>query len=185
MNNNNITISGRCIGKGEPVYIIAELSANHNQDFNEALRLIQVAHEAGADAVKLQTYTADTITIQSNLPPFRIGGGTIWDGRNLYDLYGEAYTPWEWQPKLKQAAEDLGMHLFSSPFDPTAVDFLEQMNVPAYKVASFEIVDLPLIQKIARTGKPMIISTGMATLGEIEEAVTAARDAGATEIALL
>ena len=183
--SNNITISGRYIGKGEPVYIIAELSANHNQDFNEALRLIQAAHDAGADAIKLQTYTADTITIQSDLPPFRIGGGTLWDGRNLYDLYGEGYTPWEWQPKLKHAAEDLGMHLFSSPFDPTAVDFLEQMNVPAYKVASFEIVDLPLIQKIARTGKPMIISTGMATLGEIEESVTAARDAGATEIALL
>ena len=183
--SGNITIRGRRIEVGAPAYIIAELSANHNQDFNEALRLIQAAHQAGADAVKLQTYTADTITIQSDLPPFRIGGGTIWDGRNLYDLYGEAYTPWEWQPKLKLAAEDLGMDLFSSPFDPTAVDFLEQMNVPAYKVASFEIVDLPLIQKIARTGKPMIISTGMATLGEIEEAVQAARGAGATEIALL
>lgn len=178
-------INERPIGPSAPTYIIAELSANHNQDFDEALRLINAAHAAGADAIKLQTYTADTMTIRSNLPPFRIGGGTLWDGRNLYDLYGEAYTPWEWQPKLKRAAEDLGMDLFSTPFDPTAVDFLEEMGVPAYKVASFELVDLPLIEKIARTGKPMIMSTGMASLGEIEEAVAAAQGAGATQIALL
>lgn len=183
--SEQITIGGRRVGAGEPVYIIAELSANHNQDFDEALRLIRAAHAAGADAIKLQTYTPDTITIQSDLPPFRVGGGTLWDGRTLYDLYGEAFTPWEWQPKLKQAAEDLGMHLFSTPFDPTAVEFLEEMGVPAYKVASFELVDLPLIETIARTGRPMIISTGMASLGEIEEAVGAARGAGADQIALL
>ena len=182
---NSMMIGDRHIGVDAPAYLIAELSANHNQNFDEALRLIRAAYDAGADAIKLQTYTPDTITIQSDLPPFRVGGGTLWDGRNLYDLYGEAYTPWDWQPKLKQAANDLGMDLFSTPFDPTAVDFLEQMGVPAYKVASFEIVDLPLIQKIARTGKPMIISTGMATLGEIEDAVQAARGAGATQIALL
>ena len=182
---NSMMIGDRHIGVDAPAYLIAELSANHNQNFDEALRLIRAAYDAGADAIKLQTYTPDTITIQSDLPPFRVGGGTLWDGRNLYDLYGEAYTPWDWQPKLKQAANDLGMDLFSTPFDPTAVDFLEQMGVPAYKVASFEIVDLPLIQKIARTGKPMIISTGMATLGEIEDAVQAARGAGTTQIALL
>ena len=139
----------------------------------------------GADAVKLQTYTPDTITIRSDREYFRIGGGTLWDGRTLYDLYGDAYTPWEWQPKLKQAADSLGMDLFSSPFDATAVDFLEKMNVPAYKLASFELVDIPLIRRMARTGKPLIISTGMATLEEIDEALAVARAAGATEIALL
>nr|WP_205703867.1 pseudaminic acid synthase [Candidatus Chloroploca sp. Khr17] len=183
--SNLMQINNRHIGPDAPTYIVAELSANHNQDFDEAIRLIHAAHEAGADAIKLQTYTPDTITIDSDLPPFQIGGGTLWDGRNLYDLYGEAYTPWEWQPKLKQAAEDLGMDLFSTPFDATAVDFLEEMHVPAYKVASFELIDLPLIAKIARTGKPMIISTGMASLGEIEEAVATARGAGATQVALL
>src|SRR5262249_19599270 len=143
------------------------------------------AKEAGADAVKLQTYTADTITIKSDGEKFRIGGGTLWDGRTLHDLYSEACTPWEWQPKLKRVANDLGMDLFSSPFDATAVDFLEQMGVPAHKLASCELVDLGLIRKIARTGKPLIISTGMAGIEEIEEAMEAARKAGATQIALL
>ncbi len=180
-----MNIGNRQVGPGKAVYVIAELSANHNQDFGEAERLVREAKNCGADAVKLQTYTPDTMTIRSDRPEFRIGGGTIWDGRTLYDLYGEAYTPWDWQPRLKRLAEEIGIQLFSTPFDATAVDFLEDMDVPAYKVASFEIVDLALIEKIARTGKPMIMSTGMATLVEIAEAVEAARGAGAGEIALL
>jgi N-acetylneuraminate synthase len=181
----NLQLSGRTIGHGQPTYIIAEISANHNHDYNQAVRIIHAAHEAGADAVKLQTYTADTITIAGTQDYFRVGGGTLWDGRTLHDLYAEAYTPWEWQPKLKEVANALGMDLFSSAFDETAVDFLEQMDVPAHKVASFELVDIPLIQKMARTGKPLIMSTGMATLAEVEEAVQAARAAGAEQIALL
>jgi pseudaminic acid synthase len=180
-----ITIAGRRIGPGLPVYVIAELSANHNQNFDQAVRIIHAAKEAGADAVKLQTYTADTITLRSDKEYFRIKGGTLWDGRTLHDLYQEAFTPWEWQPKLKKIAEELGMHLFSSAFDDSAVDFLEQMNVPAHKVASFELVDIGLIQKMARTGKPLIMSTGMASEEEISEAIKTARDAGATQIALL
>ncbi len=181
----HIEIGRRRIGAGEPVYCIAEVSANHNQDFETAVRIVRAAKDAGADAVKLQTYTPDTITIQSNRECFQVGGGTLWDGRSLYDLYKEAYTPWEWQPKLKKVADDLGMQCFSSAFDASAVDFLETMDVPAHKVASFELVDLPLIQKMAATGKPLIMSTGMATLEEIEEAVRTARRAGATQIALL
>jgi pseudaminic acid synthase len=181
----HIEIGRRRVGAGEPVYCIAEVSANHNQNFETAVRIVQAAKDAGADAVKLQTYTPDTITIQSNRECFQVGGGTIWDGRSLYDLYKEAYTPWEWQPKLKKIADDLGMQCFSSAFDASAVDFLESMNVPAHKVASFELVDLPLIQKMASTAKPLIMSTGMATIEEIEEAVTTARRAGATQIALL
>src|SRR5580698_2807603 len=180
-----ITIGKRRVGPGNPIYCIAEVSANHNQDFAQAVRIIEAAKEAGADAVKLQTYTADTITIASDRKEFRIGGGTLWDGRNLHDLYGEAYTPWEWQPRLKNVAEDLAMDLFSSAFDATAVDFLEKMGVPAHKVASFELVDIALIQKMARTGKPLIMSTGMASVEEIEEALQTARDAGASQIALL
>jgi pseudaminic acid synthase len=180
-----LRIGNRTIGQDRPVYVIAELSANHNQEFENAVTLIHRAKEAGADAVKLQTYTADTITMQSEGEQFRIAGGTLWDGRTLHDLYREAYMPWEWQPKLKKVANDLGIDLFSTPFDDSAVDFLEKMNVPAHKVASFELVDIGLIQKIARTGKPMIISTGMATVEEIEEAVQAARQAGAGQIALL
>src|SRR5205085_333217 len=138
-----------------------------------------------ADAVKFQTYTADTITLRSDRAEFRIGGGTLWDGRQLHDLYEEAHTPWEWQPKLKHIAEELRMAAFSSAFDPTAVDFLEAMDVPCHKVASFELVDIPLIEGMARTGKPIIMSTGMATLDEIHEAFQAARHAGAREVALL
>jgi len=178
-------VNGRLLGPGLPVYVIAEVSANHNQDFGQAAQLVRTAKDVGADAVKLQTYTADTMTIRCDRPEFCIGGGTLWDGRELYDLYEEAYTPWEWQPKLKQLADEIGIDLFSTPFDQTAVEFLEQMDVPAYKVASFELVDLPLIETIARTGKPMIMSTGMATLGEIEEAVATTQRAGADQIALL
>jgi pseudaminic acid synthase len=178
-------IAGDRIGPEEPVYIVAEISANHNQDFDLAVKTIRAANEAGADAIKLQTYTPDTLTICADRPWFRVSGGTPWDGRTLHDLYSEAYTPWEWQPKLKQVANDLGVQLFSSAFDATAVDFLEEMGVPVHKVASFELVDLPLIEKMAGTGKPLILSTGMATLAEIEEAVQTARRAGATEIALL
>lgn len=183
--NDHIEIRGRRIGPGAPTYIVAEISANHRQQYAEALKLVHAAKEAGADAVKLQTYTPDTLTIRSDREYFRVGGGTLWDGRTLYDLYQEAYMPWEWQPKLKGAAEGLGLDLFSSPFDPAAVDFLEGMSVPAYKVSSFEIVDIPLIERMARTGKPLLMSTGMATLEEIREAVDAARHAGAKEIALL
>lgn len=173
------------IGPTEPVYIIAELSANHNQSFDRAVRIVQAAKEAGADAVKLQTYTADTITIPSERECFRLRGGTLWDGRTLYDLYREAYTPWEWQPKLKMLCDELRLDFFSSAFDASAVDFLESIGVPAHKIASPELVDVPLIQKMARTGKPLILSTGMATLEEIDEAVTAARAAGANQLALL
>jgi pseudaminic acid synthase len=178
-------IAGRRIGRGEPVYVIAEVSANHGQDYETAVRLVRGAKAAGADAVKLQTYTPDTITIDSDAPAFLNGTGSLWAGKTLYDLYREAYTPWEWQPRLKALADDLGIHCFSSPFDATAVDFLLAMDVPAFKVASFELVDLPLIRRMARTAKPMIISTGMATEAEVDEAVTAARGAGATQIALL
>jgi len=183
--NSYLEFNQQHIGPGFPAYIVAELSANHNQDFDQAARLVRVAKDAGADAVKLQTYTPDTMTVDCEDDRFRIGRGTIWAGRNLYDLYGEAYTPWDWQPKLKAIADELGLGFFSTAFDATAVDFLETMDVPIHKIASFEIVDIPLIEKMARTGKPLIISTGMATLGEIDEAVRAARDAGATQIALL
>jgi pseudaminic acid synthase len=178
-------IGSRTIGACYPTYIIAEMSANHNQDFDQAVQIIRAAKDAGADAVKLQTYTPDTMTIDSRNEYFQIGKGTLWEGKNLYELYGEAYTPWDWQPKLKQIANDLGLDCFSTPFDFSAVDFLEQMQVPAYKIASFELVDLPLIQRVARTGKPLIMSTGMATLGEIDEAVRAFREAGGRELALL
>jgi len=181
----HLNINDRLIGPGLPTYIIAELSANHRQDFAEALRLVKAAKEAGADAVKLQTYTADTLTIDSEAPCFRHQSGSLWEGETLYKLYRKAYTPWDWQPKLKQYATKIGIDLFSSPFDATAVDFLEQMQVPAYKISSFEIIDLPLIEKVAATGKPLILSTGMASSKEIEEALSAARSAGAEQIALL
>lgn len=181
----SFTIAGRPVGPGHPCYLIAELSANHGQDFDQAVQLVHAAKYAGADAVKLQTYTADTLTILCDRPEFRIGGGTLWDGRTLHDLYGEAFTPWDWHPKLKRIANDLGLQLFSTPFDPTAVDYLEAMDVPAHKIASFEIVDLPLVEQIARTGKPIIMSTGMATLAEICDAVETVRNAGNEQLVLL
>jgi N-acetylneuraminate synthase len=182
---DKFNISGKSIQPGSPCYIIAEMSANHGQNFEAALELVRAAKQAGADAIKLQTYTPDTITIDSRRPEFLIGKGTLWEGRNLYELYGEAYTPWEWQPKLKAEAEKLGMDCFSTPFDDTAVDFLEEMNVPAHKIASFELVDTELLKKVAATGKPVIMSTGMSTLSEIDEAVRTLREAGCTQLALL
>ncbi|GAB7022252.1 pseudaminic acid synthase [Salidesulfovibrio brasiliensis] len=181
----SIRIGNHTIGGEHPTYIIAELSANHNQSFDRAVELVRLAKEAGADAVKLQTYTPDTMTLDCDTDIFKVSGGTVWDGKNLHALYGEAYTPWEWQPKLKAIADELEMDCFSSPFDSTAVDFLEEMAVPAYKVASFEVVDLPLLKRIGATGKPVIMSTGMATLAEIDEAMTTLKAAGSTQIALL
>ncbi|MDD5103137.1 MAG: pseudaminic acid synthase [Candidatus Peribacteraceae bacterium] len=179
-----ISINGRAVGEGHPAYIIAELSANHGGNFDRAIETICAMKESGADAVKLQTYTADTMTIESDREEFRIKG-TMWEGKTLHQLYGEAMTPWEWQPKLKAEAERLGLDCFSSPFDATAIEFLEKMNVPAYKIASFEITDLPLIAFAARKGKPMIISTGMASEQEIQEAVACSQSVGNDQIILL
>lgn len=180
-----IKVADKFIGDNSSVFIIAELSANHLQNFNLAVETLKAIKEAGADAVKLQTYTADTITIDSDNELFRIKQDTLWDGTTLYKLYEQAYTPWEWQPKLKQIAEELKLICFSSPFDKTAVDFLERMNVPAYKIASFEITDIPLIEYIASKGKPVIISTGIATLSDIEEAINACKRMGNEHVALL
>jgi len=180
-----LNLNGKAIGNHRPVYIIAELSANHNQDFAEAVRLLYSAKDAGADAVKIQTYTPDTITISCSNENFRIGNGTQWEGKNLYELYNEAYTPWEWQPELQKIASELGLDFFSTPFDPTSVEFLRKLNIPAYKIASFEIVDIPLIRLIASIGKPVIVSTGMASLEEIGDAVSAIREEGNNQIALL
>ncbi len=174
----------REIGPACSCYVIAEMSANHNHDIERAEAIVRAAAEAGADAIKLQTYTADTLTIPCDNDYFRIKG-TLWNGRTLHELYQEAYTPWEWQPRLKALANDLGMDCFSTPFDATAVDFLETMGVPCHKVASFENVDIPLLKKIASTGKPVIMSTGMATLAEIDEAVKTLREYGAGGIVLL
>ncbi len=178
-------IGKKKIGNGCPVFIIAELSANHNQDYDIAVKTIEAAKEAGADAIKLQTYTPDTITIDCDNEYFKIKQGTIWDGTTLYKLYQKAYTPWDWQPKLKELAEKLGLICFSSPFDKTAVDFLEKMNVPAYKIASFEITDIPLIEYVASKGKPVIISTGIAIENEISEAIAACKKTGNKKIILL
>ncbi|MCK5230875.1 MAG: pseudaminic acid synthase [Desulfobulbaceae bacterium] len=180
----HVHINKRKIGSGQPVYIIAEMSANHNQDFNQAVDIIKAAKEAGADAVKLQTYTPDTLTIDCDNDYFQIKE-TIWQGKNLYQLYGEAHTPWEWQPKLQEVASSIGLDFFSTPFDATAVDFLEEMAVPLHKVASFELVDLALLKKIGATGKPVIMSTGMASLAEIDEAVRTLNENGCNELALL
>ncbi len=179
------SIRNKKIGKKFPIFIIAELSANHLQKFDNAVKLVKAAKEAGADAIKLQTYTPDTITIDCNNKYFQIKQGTLWDGQTLYELYEKAYTPWEWQPKLKEIAESEGLICFSSVFDKTAVDFLEKINVPAYKIASFEITDIPLIEYVASKGKPIIISTGIAMLSDIEEAVNACKRMGNNQIALL
>jgi len=179
-------IGGRAIGGGEPPYVIAEISANHRGSRAAAIELIHAAAEAGADAVKLQHYTPDTITVRSDHPDFLVTGGTLWDGRQLADLYAEAMTPWEWTDDLAAAADAAGITWFSTPFDRTAADFLVRYDVPAFKIASFEIVDLPLIRYVAGLGKPMIISTGMATLPEIDAAVEAATEAGdGAEVAVL
>ncbi|OPY66109.1 MAG: Pseudaminic acid synthase [Syntrophorhabdus sp. PtaU1.Bin050] len=180
-----IKIGNHLIGVDSPVFVIAELSANHLQNIDLAIETIKAMKMAGADAVKTQTYTPDTITIDCASKYFKIKQGTIWDGKTLYELYQEAYTPWEWLPRLRDVARDLGLIFFSTPFDVTAVDFLESMGVPAYKVASFEITDIPLIEYIASKRKPILISTGIAVLADIEEAMTACRNEGNDHIALL
>lgn len=180
----SINIAGRRIATDAAPYIIAELSANHNGNFDTALEIIKQAKAAGADAIKLQTYTADTITLDSNTEEFQIHGG-LWDGRTLYELYQEAHTPWEWHKPIFEYARELDITIFSSPFDSTAVDLLEDLNAPAYKIASFEAIDLPLIKYVASTGKPMIISTGMADADEIQEAINAAQEGGCKELAIL
>jgi pseudaminic acid synthase len=181
----NFNIGNKLVGEGADVFIVAELSANHGGSLQTAKATIEAAARAGADAVKLQTYTPDTITIDCKQEPFILKGGTLWDGKSLYELYGEAYTPWEWYPELRDLAHSLGMEIFSSPFDFTAVDFLEAHGCPAYKIASFEIFDIPLIKKAAATGKPIIISTGMADAAEVQEALSAAIDEGNGNIMLL
>lgn len=182
--NSLFHVDGRPIGNGQPPYVIAELSANHNGDLAAAKRLIKEAKKAGADAVKIQTYTPDTLTLDCDLPDFQIQG-TLWHGRTLYDLYEEAHTPWAWHEDLFATARAEGITIFSSPFDTTAIDLLESLGAPAYKIASFEAVDLPLIRYAASTGKPLIISTGMADAEEIAEAIEAARGAGCHDLAIL
>ncbi|MBI48030.1 MAG: pseudaminic acid synthase [Marinobacter sp.] len=179
-----IVIAGREISRNQPPYVIAELSANHNGNIETAMRIISEAVKAGADAVKLQTYRPDTITLDCQSDEFKIKGG-LWDGRTLYELYEEAHMPWDWHKPLFDHARKAGIPIFSSPFDRTAVDLLEDLNAPAYKIASFEAIDLPLIRYVAATGKPMIISTGMANADEIAEAINAAREGGCKELAIL
>ena len=183
--NKEIKIGNHIISEDSPTFIIAEMSANHNMDFDRAVAIMQAAKDAGADAVKIQTYTADTITLDCDDPCFQITQGTLWDGTTLHKLYETAYTPWEWQPKLKKIAEEMGLVFFSSPFDLTAVDFLEEMDVPAYKVASFEINDITMIKKIAKLGKPIIMATGVAHLADIELAVRTCKEAGNENVILL
>lgn len=184
MNPPSITIAGRRIAADQPPYVIAEMSANHHGSLDTARRLIEVAKDSGADAVKLQTYRPDTITLDDDGEDFRIRGG-LWDGRTLFDLYREAHMPWDWHAPLFEHARKVGITVFSSPFDATAVELLESLDAPAYKIASFEAVDLPLIRRVARTGKPLIISTGMADADEIAEAIAAARQGGCRELAIL
>lgn len=180
-----IKIGNRYVGEGERTFLVAEVSANHLQDYGRAEAIIRAAKEAGADAVKLQTYTPDTITLDCDNDYFQITQGTIWDGTTLHKLYEEAYTPWEWQPKLMELANGLGMECFSSPFDATAVDFMREMDMPAYKVASFEINDIPLIRRIARIGKPIIFATGIAYLEDIERALAVCKEEGNEQVILL
>ena len=177
-------IDGRQIGRGHPPYVVAELSANHSGSLERALEVMRAAKACGADAVKLQTYTADTMTIDHDGPDFVISGG-LWDGRQLYELYQEAYTPWEWHETLFAEGRKLGISVFSTPFDETAVDLLERLGAPAFKIASFELIDLPLVRRIAQAGKPTIMSTGMGSPEEIEEAVATFRDAGGRDLILL
>lgn len=183
--NKEFYIGNKRIAADAPAFIVAELSANHNQDFNRAVEIVHAAKEAGADAIKLQTYTADTITIDCDDECFQINEGTIWDGTTLYQLYQEAYTPWEWQPKLMEIANSLGMECFSSPFDLTSVDFLEEMKVPAYKIASYEINDIPMIRKIAKLHKPMIFATGIAYPEDIARALSVCKEEGNEDVILL
>ena len=180
-----IRIGNHIISDHSPVFVIAEMSANHNMDFDRAVAIMQAAKDAGADAIKIQTYTADTITLDCDDPCFQITQGTLWDGTTLHKLYETAYTPWEWQPKLKKIAEEMGLEFFSSPFDFTAVDFLEEMDVPAYKIASFEITDIPLLKKIAKLGKPIILATGIARMADIELAMKTCQEAGNDNVILL
>lgn len=180
-----IKIGDKLIGDGQPCFVIAEMSGNHNLDYERAVEIVKAAKYAGADAIKLQTYTADTITLNSNKKCFMTSDDSLWAGQSLHQLYEKAYTPWEWQPKLKELADELGIILFSSPFDETAVDFLEKMKVPAYKIASFEINDIGLLKKVAGTGKPIIISTGIADMGDIELAIQTCKNEGNEQIILL
>ena len=182
--SRSINIDGRDIGQNQPPYIIAEMSANHNGIIDNAFSIIDLAKEAGADAVKLQTYRPDTITLKMDSPEFMIEGG-LWDGQSLYQLYENAFMPWEWHKPLFDHARKRDITIFSSPFDNSAVDLLEDLNTPAYKIASFEAIDLPLIKYVAQTGKPMIISTGMADEDEIEEAISTAKEGGCSDLAIL
>lgn len=184
--NNSFTLGSRKVGKNYEPFIIAEMSGNHNQSLERALEIVEAAAHAGADAIKLQTYTADTMTLNIHEGDFFIRDkNSLWSGNSLYDLYQQAYTPWEWHEPIFKRSNELGLLAFSTPFDETAVNFLESLNVPAYKIASFENTDIQLIQKVASTGKPLIISTGMASIGELDETVRAAREAGAENIVLL
>lgn len=180
-----IQIGQHCISAASPTFIVAEMSANHLMDFDRAVAIMQAARDAGADAIKIQTYTPDTITLDCDDPCFQITQGTIWDGTTLHKLYQTAYTPWEWQPELQKLAKDMGLEFFSSPFDFSSVDFLEKMDIPVYKIASFEINDIPFIRKIARLGKPMIFATGIARLADIELALDTCKQEGNDQVILL